>query len=161
MSGKERQMFRSAVFVAIKNENDEYLLQRRTNTGFMDGYYDLASGHLEHGESCEQAAVREAEEELGLKISPNDLELVATFQSYFEPDINYLNLIFRARKFQGVPVIGEPDKIDHIGWFHPDNFPEKLTPGTRIFLKAIDEGVVGNYFIDADEYFALMGESYE
>ena len=41
MSSKERPLFRSAMFVAIENDRGEVLLQRRANTGFLDGHWDL------------------------------------------------------------------------------------------------------------------------
>lgn len=160
MASSERPTFRSSMFVAIENERGEYLLQRRANTDFLDGYYDLASGHLEYDESCETCAVRETEEEFGITVDPANLELLATFQSDFEPGIKYLNLIYRARTFTGEPRIGEPDKIDHIGWFHPDNFPEKLTIGVRVFLMTRGADAVRNYYIGPDEYKSMMGESY-
>ena len=38
---------------------------RRTNTGFQDGSYGPAGGHLEDGETIKQAAIRECKEEKG------------------------------------------------------------------------------------------------
>ncbi|MHA7158031.1 NUDIX domain-containing protein [Glutamicibacter endophyticus] len=50
------------------------LLQRRHNTGFMDGYFSCAAaGHVEPAESPISAACREATEELGILIVPSDL----------------------------------------------------------------------------------------
>lgn len=163
MKGKERPMFRAAMFVAVQNEVGEYLLQRRASTGFLDGYYDLASGHLEYGESCEECAVREAYEEYGIKIQPADLELAAMFQSDFEPNagIRYLNYIYKTGKFMGEPTIGEPDKIDYLGWYAPEQFPENLTIGARIFLRSIGSADVRNYYIDAEQYNAIMGNFFE
>ena len=44
----------------------EVLLQRRQNTGYMDGFWVAgAAGHVEPGETARHAAVREAREELG------------------------------------------------------------------------------------------------
>lgn len=160
MLSDDRPMYRSVMYVAIQNEKVEFLLQRRANTGFLDGYYDLASGHLEHGESCEDCAIREAEEECGVTIHPDDLELVATFQSTFEPSVKYLNMIYHVKKFSGEPTIGEPNKIDEIGWYKPENFPEKITVGTHVFLMALQEDTVKNYYIDVDGYKSMTCEDY-
>lgn len=160
MSNKERPMFRSAMFVAIENENGEYLLQRRANTGFLDGYYDLVSGHLEYNESCETCAVREAKEEVGLHIAPTDLKLVALFQSNFEPNIKYLNCIYTTNRYTGSPAIGEPKKIDDMKWFAPSHFPEKLTVGTRVFLQSLKSEVIQNYYVDTKSYKELMGADF-
>ena len=74
---KERYEIKVAVFLVLTRETDngtEIMLQRRCNTGYMDGKYDMAcSGHLESGESISTAVVREAKEELGIIIDEKDL----------------------------------------------------------------------------------------
>ncbi|MCV7595585.1 NUDIX domain-containing protein [Micrococcus luteus] len=59
----------------------EVLLQRRQNTGYMDGFWVAgAAGHVEPGETARHAAVREAREELGVDIASAGLELVTVMQ---------------------------------------------------------------------------------
>ena len=57
-----RYQSKIAVFLVLTRETKdgtEILLQRRYNTGFMDGMYDMAaSGHVEKGETLSQAVVR-------------------------------------------------------------------------------------------------------
>ena len=55
-------------------QGTEVLLQLRQGTGYMDGHWAAAAaGHVEAGESVLDAAVREADEELGVTIDPVDL----------------------------------------------------------------------------------------
>ena len=57
----------SAIFVIII-KNNKILLQKRMNTGYEDGKYDLAvSGHVEANESLKDTVIRESFEEIGLK----------------------------------------------------------------------------------------------
>lgn len=56
----------------------EVLLLRRSNTGFMDGYWALVAGHVEPGESAVSAAVREAREEVGIAVVEADLTPLCT-----------------------------------------------------------------------------------
>ena len=57
------------------NGQEEILLQKRKNTGYMDGYWDFsASGHVEDNEPMKMAMLREASEELGINIKNDDLE---------------------------------------------------------------------------------------
>lgn len=162
MSSKERPLFRSAMFVAIENDRGEVLLQRRANTGFLDGHWDLsATGHLEYGESMQTCGVREAEEEVGLTVCEDDLVVATLFQSDFESDIRYVNTIFRCRQWQGNPVIGEPTKIAELGWFAPENFPDKLKVGASVYLMSRGDQAVRNYYIGHDEYREMMGGGYE
>lgn len=155
---KIRPLYRSAMFIALKNDKGEYLLQRRANTGFLDGYYDLAPGHLEYGEPFEQCAVREAREEHGVDIAEADLVLAATFVSNYGDDVHYINVIYEVQKFTGKPKIGEPGKIDDLRWFSPDTLPEKMTVGAQIFFMAKEGGVVKNYYVDAVGYEEMTGK---
>lgn len=54
------------------------LLLRRAGTGRADGSWAPPGGHLESGELPSRAAVRECEEEVGLKLDPALLRPVAT-----------------------------------------------------------------------------------
>ena len=121
-----------AIFLILRNKAGEYLLQRRANTGYMDGHYDFgATGHLEADESIEQCAVREAKEEIGLVINPRDLKLVRVTQTNIFGSA-YVGFYFLCETWQGSPSICEPEKCDDLDWFKPDNLPNKLSNGVRI-----------------------------
>ena len=63
---KQRYETKVAVFLVLTRMVDgkkQVLLQKRCNTGYMDGKYDMAcSGHLEEGETLAMSVVREARE---------------------------------------------------------------------------------------------------
>jgi 8-oxo-dGTP diphosphatase len=52
------------IFRRTVEEGDQVLLMLRAGTGYMDGHWATVAGHVEAGESCAAAAVREAREEL-------------------------------------------------------------------------------------------------
>lgn len=60
-----------SVHVLVNNSQGKILLQRRSHCKetFPDHWDSSASGHVGEGESYDQAAIRELEEELGIKIS--------------------------------------------------------------------------------------------
>ena len=76
----DRFMNPSAVMLLltrIHDGNEEIIFQKRKNTGYCDGFYDLsASGHVDANESMKHAMCREAKEELGITINENDLDFV-------------------------------------------------------------------------------------
>ncbi|WOE51888.1 NUDIX domain-containing protein [Sulfuracidifex metallicus] len=52
------------------------LLQLRKNTGYRDGWWSVVAGHVEAKESATSAMIREAKEEAGIALRPEDLILV-------------------------------------------------------------------------------------
>ena len=119
------------------------LLQRRQNTGFMDGKWDLScSGHVEHGESMKVAAAREAEEELGVTVLPESLDFfVLIHKREKERDLTYYNAYFVCKEFAGDPYIAEPEKCSELKWFDLDSLPDDLINDRKEALRAYLNGV--------------------
>jgi 8-oxo-dGTP pyrophosphatase MutT (NUDIX family) len=66
------------LFLAGEDPRDlSALLVRRTAEGDHAGEWSIPGGKIEDGETAEEAAERECEEELGIGGLPNDLELHA------------------------------------------------------------------------------------
>ncbi len=110
------------------------LLSRRFNTGFEDGKYALIAGHVEAGETPEQALVRESREEAGIAI--DGLELVHTMYRRGQQSTR-IDLFFRARRWRGTPRVREPEKCDDLSWFPIDRLPKKTSPFTRQAIAGI------------------------
>ena len=135
---KIRYQSKLAVFLVLTRETEnkkEILLQRRLNTGYMDGMYDMAcSGHVEQNESFAYSLAREAYEEIGIKIDEHDLELVHLLHPYKE---DYVNIFFKVKKYTGTPTIKEPNKCDDLSWFDIDNLPNNVIPKIRNVIECI------------------------
>lgn len=140
---KKRYESKVAVFLILMrkvNGKIEILLQRRYNTGYMDGKYDMAcSGHLEKGESLSMALVREAREEIDLDIKEENLKLVSVIHPYKE---DYINVFFITEKYEGTPKIMEHNKCDDLRWFDLDDLPENITIRNKNVIKNIQEGII-------------------
>lgn len=107
--------------------DDEVLLTRRRDTNpLFDGLWHLPSGKLDAGESVLDAAVREAEEEVGVQLDPADLRLVHTLHVNGSGPEPRLGLFFEARRWTGTPTNREPDKCSAIRWFPLDALPDRL-----------------------------------
>lgn len=59
---KEREKFLSSIYIIIKNEKEQVLLQRRQGTKLWPGFLALPAGHIDEGENAYEALVREAKE---------------------------------------------------------------------------------------------------
>jgi 8-oxo-dGTP diphosphatase len=142
------------VFLFLIDAKNRVYLQRRCNTGFLDGYYEPPAGGLHDKEFPQAAACREALEETGVIVKPADIELFYTFLN-FNPDTNtYLGLMFRTRTWKGDPVIAEPHLCDDAGFYSLDNLPNKLIPQARDALKHL----LSPESITLNNYASLMEE---
>ena len=135
----------ACILLLIKQENcrKKVLLQRRRNTGFADGLWDFScSGHVEHGESMKDTVVREAKEELGIKIEKSSVNFsVFVHKREEESDITYYNAYFVCYDFVGEPRVCESGKCAELKWFDIDNLPEDLIDDRKEVAKAFLNGV--------------------
>ncbi len=67
-----RARFPVTVHLFFFHEN-QILLLRRFNTGYRDGEYSIPAGHINGDETIMDAATREAEEEVGVKLEAGDM----------------------------------------------------------------------------------------
>lgn len=73
------------VAIWIVNEQDDVLLQKRSaNKKQEPNMWAICAGHIDAGETVEVSVVRELEEELGFKVTIDDLELMWIEKKYNE-----------------------------------------------------------------------------
>ncbi|HEX7661216.1 MAG TPA: NUDIX domain-containing protein [Pseudonocardiaceae bacterium] len=107
--------------------NDEVLLTRRRDSNpQFDGRWHLPSGKLDAGESVLAAAVREAEEEVGVLINPADLRHVHTIHVNGSGPEPRLGLFFTTSRWNGEPTNREPDKCSAVAWHPIDALPNDV-----------------------------------
>jgi ADP-ribose pyrophosphatase len=72
----QQERFKVVPFVSlILRRGSEVLLIRRLNTGCEDGMYGCAGGGVDCDEPITQAVIREAAEELGIRIKREDVRI--------------------------------------------------------------------------------------
>jgi len=101
---------------------NEILLLRRFNTGWEDGKYSVIAGHLDGNETVKASMVREAKEEVGIKVSEDDLEFLQVMHRKSEEE--RIDFFFLTKKWSGDIEIKESHKCDQLGWFDLDRLPE-------------------------------------
>lgn len=79
--------FHRTAHVWIINKNKELLIQKRSSTKKNHpNYWDISgAGHIKAGESVIQGAIRELEEELGIKVTEQDFKFIAIVKSTKNP----------------------------------------------------------------------------
>jgi isopentenyl-diphosphate Delta-isomerase len=85
----KKGLWHKTVHVWIVRENNFVLLQKRSlSKEVFPGLWDIScAGHIDAGELSLDAAIRELNEELGIRTSKDELQfLFATRQNYFQTD---------------------------------------------------------------------------
>ena len=126
-----RHTLRVAVYALFIKDN-QILLSKRKNTGYMDGFYSLPAGHMEKGETLVGALVREIQEEIGITVQSTDFTLYHVMhRKNTEEDVEYIDFYFKIAYWQGEPCNNEPEKCEHIKWFHLEVLPHKIVPSVK------------------------------
>lgn len=135
----------SAVFLIVKDEGGRMLVERRQNTGYMDNKLQPPAGHLDGGESATEAIAREAMEELGITVEPEDLKFKHVEHNPGRTNHKeYIYLFFEAQRFSGDIIINEPHKCSEQLWLTPTeyiNHPDAI-PYVAKVIELIEAGQV-------------------
>jgi 8-oxo-dGTP pyrophosphatase MutT (NUDIX family) len=115
------------VLVFIQNKDGKFLIQRRSRK-YKDGKLATTGGHVKAGTTSVEGILEEIEEELGLTLEPEDLELYYTdredstrvfFDDYYAraeiDDLDSLKL--------------QEDEVDEALWMSADEIMEAVEKG--------------------------------
>lgn len=116
--------------IIIRNENGQILLQERTDRD----KWGLPGGCQDLGEDLRVTAVREAFEETGIKLDPNEIELIDTLSgksrknSYPNGDIVYNNtsLYLADVSMEDASNLKGDSETKRLRFFNPEEVPENL-----------------------------------
>jgi 8-oxo-dGTP pyrophosphatase MutT (NUDIX family) len=120
------------------------------STGFADGLWNLPSGKVEPGESAVAAVIRESCEEIGIRLSEDELSFAATVHCRNSDTDTRVGLFFRAaaeEPAQGTPYNAEPHKCAGIAWYPMTALPAGTVPysalGVSLYLRGACFGAIG------------------
>ena len=116
--------------IIIRNENGQILLQERTDRN----KWGLPGGCQDLGEDLRITAVREAYEETGIKLDPNNIELIDTLSgesrknSYPNGDIVYNNtsLYLADVSMYDASNLKGDSETKRLKFFNPEDVPDNL-----------------------------------
>ena len=114
------------------------LMGERRNTAFASGQFHVPAGRLEADETIVDALIREASEETGITIVPDDVDLA--YVLHFRGMSDRLSMFFTAARWSGAIENREPDKCTGWAWVPVDVLPANTVPYAR---KAIADIVAG------------------
>ena len=153
----EKEKFLSSIYLIIRNKQGGILLQRRQGTKLWPGFLALPAGHVDENENAYEAAIREAREELGIKISEEDIidTFVVNRKNKSLPP--YYDVYFEIKGYEGKIEIKEPEKCSELKWCDINELPEDIIDFER---EAINNNLRGIKFsvVYADNEKTLSDE---
>jgi 8-oxo-dGTP diphosphatase len=122
--------------IVTKHRSARILLGRRRG-GFGDGQWALPGGHLEFGESFEEAAVRELREETNIRAEK--LIVWKSLNTAYR-ETHYVQISVQVLSYRGELKNLEPDKCYELGWFSLDHtLPAPIFEPSRPFLELLQK----------------------
>jgi 8-oxo-dGTP diphosphatase len=133
----ERFKLIPAVYLVLRR-GDEVLLLQRANTGYQDGNYSVVAGHIDGDELGTAAMIREAKEEAGIDIAPEDLRFVhLVHRLNRETGDERMDVFYEAYNWSGEITNVEPHKCSDLSWFPMDRLPANMLPLIKNVLTAV------------------------
>jgi len=119
--------FTQNIFVAVDTvviaNNQKVLLIKRKNPPFQ-GKLALPGGFVEQDEDLPESAMRELEEETGVRAVINDLSFVGVYGApNRDPRFRTVSIVYRLEILETVEVKGGDDAAE-AAWFDLDDLPE-------------------------------------
>ena len=129
-------------------KDDKILLSKRHNTGYHDGDYSLAAGHIEKDETAKENIVREALEEIGVKVTLQDLKLVHILHRPSDEDYEQkrMDFFWQAKNWKGFPKILEPEKCSELVWCPIAKLPKNTIPYVRQAIECTRKNIIYSEF---------------
>ncbi len=128
-----------ASYVVLRGVDGKVAFVLRSNTKWMDGHWGLLAGKVEKGESFTECAIREAKEEGGVTIAPDQLTLKLMAHRHSD-DSDWVDAVFEASAWQGEAYNAEPHMHSELSWFDLHTMPENMIPAVRVYLAGIEAG---------------------
>ncbi|MBP1967797.1 NUDIX hydrolase [Paenibacillus aceris] len=119
---------------------DEVLLLKRQNTGFQDGNWSVVAGRMDGNEEVVAAAIREAKEEAGVIIEPEQMEVVGMMHRK-NTTSEWVDFFLIAHDWEGEITNMEPEKCEQLKWFHVRELPDNMISYIRTAVEHKHEGL--------------------
>ena len=114
-------------------KDGKVLMHQRTND-HGEGTWSFPGGHLEFGETPEETAHRETDEEAGVSIR-NVRFATVTNDVFIAENKHYVTIYMLADYLSGEPTIKEPEKCLQWKWFSWNELPSPLFLPVENLLK--------------------------
>jgi len=120
----------------LEQEGKVLLLAQTSENG---GKFTLPGGTVEGPEFAKETLIRECKEEIGIKLNPNDLDLIHVLHKKKGKD-NRITIYFTAKNYEGNLHAKETDKFRGVSWCSIHRLPLKTSVTVKHVLGQIRMG---------------------
>lgn len=100
------------ILVMIQNSKGEFLIQKRSKQ--KDGKYAATGGHVKTGETSIEGMMSEIQEELGLIVKPEELELL--FSGREDDQQVFFDLYYMKKDFEISDLVLQEEEVESVSW---------------------------------------------
>lgn len=119
----------------------QWFVGRRQNTGYCDGCLNMPAGHIDPDETPREAAVREAYEEVGVKVTVDDIHFVhIQYNRNAEGRHDRTHYYFKIECYDQDPQNMEPHKCSEVMWIPAGTQLDGFVPFMKEALQAVMQG---------------------
>lgn len=127
--------------IVIKKEGQKQFVMLHQRKGKLGTHYwGSGGGHVEPGESLQEAIMRELREEAGDDLKVTNVSFLGVYNFTEMPPKHYVDISFYAEYVSGEPVNNSPEETTEWQWFDVNDVPSPLFPPVEIHLKALKTG---------------------
>ena len=118
--------YRQSVHTWIMNSNGEFLIQKRTpNKRTFPNKWSQTGGGVDEGETTLEAALRECREELGINITPDNMELILSFKRKYD----FVDVWLVKQDFNIEEFVLQEDEVSEVKWATIDEIRNLMKTG--------------------------------
>ena len=100
------------ILVMIQNSKGEFLIQKRSKQ--KDGKYAATGGHVKTGQTSIEGMMDEIQEELGLIVKPEELELL--FSGREDEQQVFFDLYYMKKDFEISDLALQEEEVESVKW---------------------------------------------
>lgn len=100
------------ILVMIQNSKGEFLIQKRSKQ--KDGKYAATGGHVKTGQTSIEGMIEEIQEELGLTVKPEELELLYSARED-EHDV-FFDLYYMKKDIDLSELVLQDEEVELVQW---------------------------------------------
>lgn len=134
--GNNPKGYHKPVWIWIINSNNEILVQRRASTKkkFPNLWGMSSGGHVHSGETIINGAIRETEEELGIKTTESDYKLCAEYIDDEAWEIAQLYIAHLDFNIEDIKI--QTSEVSEVKWFSYEAFKKLIDSEEHVPLNS-------------------------